>query len=191
MTSFTESEIEAFSLDELQGLGFSYIPGPVIAPNEETGQGFLIAEPTPLYGRPEKRASYSVVILKLTLEHAIHKLNPKVPESARQEALKMALSVYSPQLIDANETFHKFLTEGVPVTVRIDGQERGEKVWLVDFQNPENNTFFAINQYTVVERNQNKRPDVILFVNGLPLVVIELKNPADEQATIRKAYDQI
>ena len=83
------------------------------------------------------------------------------------------------------------LAEGVPVTVRKDGQERGERVWLVDFQNPENNSCFAINQYTVQERNQNKRPDVILFVNGLPLVVIELKNPADEHATIRKAFDQI
>ena len=83
------------------------------------------------------------------------------------------------------------LAEGVPVTVQKDGQERGERVWLVDFQNPENNVFFAINQFTVIERNQNKRPDVILFVNGLPLVVIELKNPADEHATIRKAYDQI
>jgi type I restriction enzyme R subunit len=83
------------------------------------------------------------------------------------------------------------LTEGVPVMVQEDGQERGERVWLVDFQNPENNVFFAINQFTVTEHNQNKRPDVILFVNGLPLVVIELKNPADEQATIRKAYDQI
>ena len=83
------------------------------------------------------------------------------------------------------------LAEGVPVTVQKDGQERGERVWLVDFQNPENNVFFAINQFTVIEHNQNKRPDVILFVNGLPLVVIELKNPADKHATVRKAYDQI
>jgi len=79
----------------------------------------------------------------------------------------------------------------VPVTVRKDGQDRGERVWLVDFQNPENNVFFSINQFTIIERNQNKRPDIILYVNGLPLVVIELKNPADAHATIRKAYDQI
>ena len=83
------------------------------------------------------------------------------------------------------------LADGVPVSIQKKGQERGERVWLVDFQNPQNNVFFAINQYTVEEHNQNKRPDIILFVNGLPLVVIELKNPADEQATIRKAYDQI
>ena len=154
-------------------------------------QAFLVAETAPPYGEPEKRASYGDVVLKHTLEQAINRLNPAVPETARQEALKAALSVFSPQLIDANEAFHKMLAEGVPVTVQKDGQERGERVWLVDFQNPENNVFFAINQFTVTEHNQNKRPDVILFVNGLPLVVIELKNPADEQATIRKAYDQI
>ncbi|MBI4288435.1 MAG: type I restriction endonuclease subunit R [Chloroflexi bacterium] len=83
------------------------------------------------------------------------------------------------------------LAEGIPVTVIKDGQERGDRVWLVDFQDPENNVFFAINQFTVAEHNQNKRPDVVLFVNGLPLVVIELKNPADKQATLRKAFDQI
>ncbi len=209
MKTFTESEIEIFSLDEIKQLGFSYIPGPSIAPlsacgaqagDVEAAQGFMVAEPAPAYGvpacaphadRPEKRGSYSDVVLRHTLENAINRLNPALPETARHEAMKAALSVYSPQLIDANETFHKMLAEGVPVTVRKEGQERGERVWLVDFQNPENNSCFAINQYTVQERNQNKRPDVILFINGLPLVVIELKNPADEHATIRKAFDQI
>lgn len=151
-----------------------------------------MAESAAPYGeQPEKRSSYGDVVLRHTLEQAINRLNPALPETARQEALKAALSVFSPQLIDANEAFHKMLAEGVPVSVRKEGQERGERVWLVDFQNPENNVFFAINQFTVSERNQNKRPDVILFVNGLPLVVIELKNPADKQATVRRAYDQI
>ena len=191
MNSFTESEIEIFSLDEIKRLGFSYIPGPSIAPDVEATQGFLVAESPASYGALEKRASYGDVVLRHTLEQVINRLNPALPETARQEALKAALSVFSPQLIVANEAFHKMLAEGVPVTVQKDGQERGERVWLVDFQNPEHNIFFAINQYTVLERNQNKRPDVILFVNGLPLVVIELKNPADEHASIRKAYDQI
>jgi type I restriction enzyme, R subunit len=191
MNNFTESEIEIFSLDELKQLGFSYIPGPSIAPDVEATQSFLVAEPAARYGVPEKRATYGDVVLGHTLEQAINRLNPAVPDTARQEALKATRSVFSPQLIDANEAFHKMLTEGVPVTVRKDGQERGERVWLVDFQNPENNVFFAINQFTVLERNQNKRPDVLLFVNGLPLVVIELKNPADKHATVRKAYDQI
>jgi len=191
VSKFTESEIEIFSLDELKQLGFSYILGPSIAPDAEATQGFLLGEPASPYGGPEKRATYGEVVLKRTLEQAIHRLNPAVPDTARQEALKAVLSVFSPQLIDANEAFHKMLAEGVPVTAQKDGQERGERVWLVDFQNPENNVFYAINQFTVIERNQNKRPDVILFVNGLPLVVIELKNPADKHATVRKAYDQI
>ena len=194
INKITESEIESFSLDELKKLGFSYILGPSIAPDIEATQGFIVAEPAVPYGVPEKRESYGDVVLKHTLEQAIKRLNPAVPETARQEALKAALSMYSPQLIDANEAFHKMLAEGVPVTVRKDGQERGERVWLVDFQNPEspkNNVLFAINQFTVIEKNQNKRPDVILYINGLPLVVIELKNPADAHATIRKAFAQI
>ncbi|HAT72852.1 MAG TPA: DEAD/DEAH box helicase [Elusimicrobia bacterium] len=191
MPAFTESEIETFSLDELKRLGYSYIPGPSIAPDVEAQDGLFAAEPAPAYGAPEKRENYGEVVLKSTLEEAIERLNPEIPATARQEALKAVLCVYSPQLIDANEAFHKLLAEGVPVTVRKDGQDRGERVWLVDFQNPENNVFFSINQFTIIERNQNKRPDVILYVNGLPLVVIELKNPADAHATIRKAYDQI
>jgi type I restriction enzyme R subunit len=191
MTAFTESEIEVFSLDELKQQGFSYIPGPSIAPDVEATQDFLVAEAVAPYGVPEKRAAYGDIVLKQTLEQAINRLNPTLSVSARQEALKTVLSVFSPQLIDANEAFHKMLAEGVPVTVQKDGKERGERVWLVDFQKPGNNVFFAINQFTVIEHNQNKRPDVILFVNGLPLVVIELKNPADAHATVRKAYDQI
>jgi type I restriction enzyme, R subunit len=190
--SFTESEIETYSLDELKELGFSYIPGPSIAPDVEVLQESLFVAIPPLpYGEPDKRASYSDCILEHTLEQAIDRLNPAIPASARYEAYKQVLDLYSPQLITTNETFHKLLAEGVPVTVQKDGQERGERVWLVDFQNPDNNCFYAINQFTVIERSQNKRPDVILFVNGLPLVVMELKNPADEHATIRKAYDQI
>ncbi len=189
MTAFTESEIEVFSLEELRKIGFIYLPGPSIAPEDEILKQ-QIAENTLPYGEP-KRESYSDVILTHSFAAAVKRLNPIVPETARQQAIKTVLSIYSPQLIDANEIFHKYLTEGIPVDVMKDGQERGERVWLVDFQNPENNTFMAINQFTVAEHNQNKRPDVILFVNGLPLIVIELKNPAETQATVRKAYDQI
>ena len=194
MKTFTESAIEIFTLDELKQLGFSYIPGPSIAPDVDEAMQqspLLVAESFAPYGTLDKRASYSEVILRSIMEQAIHRLNPTIPETARLEALKAVLSVFSTQLIDANESFHKMFAEGVPVTVQKDGQERGERVWLVDFQNQQNNIFFAVNQFTVVENNQNKRPDVILFVNGLPLVVIELKNPADHQATIRKAFDQI
>ena len=191
MNRFTESEIEIFSLSELKGLGYSYIPGPSIAPDGDAQQGLFTADPAPAYVAPGKRKDYGEVVLKDTLEEAIARLNPQIPSAARAEALKAVLAVYSPQLIAANEAFHKMLAEGVPVSVRKDGADRGERVWLVDYQQPQNNVFFAINQFTIVERNQNKRPDIILYVNGLPLVVVELKNPADANATIRKAFDQI
>jgi Type I site-specific restriction-modification system, R (restriction) subunit and related helicases len=83
------------------------------------------------------------------------------------------------------------LTEGIKVSYQKDGVERGDLVWLIDFKNPENNEFLVTNQFTVIENNVNKRPDIILFVNGLPLVVMELKNPVDEQATVKSAFKQI
>jgi len=191
MAKFTESEIENYSLFELKQLGFSYVPGPSIAPDREVGFASLAGDVSASYILSRKRGSYEDVIITHALEQAIERLNPTVAQSVRQEALKAVLSVYSPQLINANEAFHSMLSEGVLVTVHKDGQERGERVWLLDFQNPENNVFCAINQFTVQEHNQHKRPDIILYVNGMPLVVMELKNPADANATIRKAYDQI
>lgn len=192
MKNFSESEIETLAVDKLITLGFYYTPGPSIAPDTETtDEASLVSDHSTTYNEPEKRKSYDVVILKDILEHAINLLNPKTPEKARQEALKTVLATFSPQLIDANETFHKLLTEGVPVTVQKNDRQRGERIWLIDFQNPDNNNFYAINQFTIQGPTQNKRPDIILFINGLPLVIIELKNPADKNASIRKAYDQI
>jgi type I restriction enzyme R subunit len=187
MSAFTESEIEVFCLDELTALKYSYIPGPSLAPDAEPIDS-LFPDDCP---KIDKRSAWEDVVLFDVLRAAVDRLNPTLPATTREEAIKAVRSVYLPQLITANENFHKILTEGVPVTVRKDGQDRGERVWLVDFSDVQNNDFFAINQFTVVERNQKKRPDVILFVNGLPLVVIELKNPGDEHATVRKAYDQI
>ncbi|MCP1391757.1 MAG: type I restriction endonuclease subunit R, partial [Methanothrix harundinacea] len=100
------------------------------------------------------------------------------------------LRLNSPELIAGNETFHRMLTEGINVTYQADGGERGDLVWLVDFDDPEKNEFLAVNQFTVIE-NANKRPDVVLFINGLPMVVIELKNPEDENATVKSAFRQI
>ena len=108
--------------------------------------------------------------------------------------------INSPELLTNNEAFHRFLTDGVPVSYRtslpmggIEGGlvERNDYVWLIDFANPLNNEFLVVNQYTVIENNQNKRPDILLFVNGIPLVLIELKNAADASATVRRAFDQI
>ena len=106
---------------------------------------------------------------------ALSRINPELPAPVIGDAVKQIQRIHSPQLIANNEAFHRLLTEGVKVSYQKDGRERGDIVWLVDFQNPDNNDFMVCNQFTVIENNVNKRPDVILFVNGLPLVVIELK----------------
>ncbi|MFW6389365.1 MAG: type I restriction endonuclease subunit R, partial [Marinilabiliaceae bacterium] len=140
--------------------------------------------------RPE-RNSYEEVLLHDRLREATRRINPSIPAEARDEALKEINRIHSPELLTNNETFHRMLTEGINVTYRKDGSERGDLVWFIDFDTPENNEFIVANQFTVVEDGINKRPDVILFVNGIPLVVLELKNAADEKASIKTAYHQI
>lgn len=172
--SITENEIEEIALSYLQSLGYNYLNGLVISPDGE---------------HPERQ--YSDVVLATRLRDAIDKLNPTLGQDAKEDALKKVLRTDSPNLLINNETFHKYLTQGVDVEVRTADGIRGQKVYIVDFANPENNEFLAVNQFTIIEGSQNKRPDIILFVNGLPLVVIELKNAADENATIKSAYNQL
>jgi type I restriction enzyme R subunit len=133
----------------------------------------------------------SEVVLKNRLKRAIETINPTLSEEAREQAMRQVLNLPSQNLIDNNEAFHRLLTEGIEIEVMTDEGIKGDKVWLVDFAHPENNEFLACNQFTVIENNINKRPDVVLFVNGLPLVVIELKNPTDENATVAKAFTQL
>ena len=176
MTSkLTESAIETFAIRLFERLGYNHIYAPDIAPDGET---------------PERR-DYAEVLLNTRLESAVRRINSKLPPDLLQLALKDVQRLHSPDLLASNETFHRMLTEGVPVSMHKDGDERGKRVWLIDFANPENNEFVVANQFTVVENHQNKRPDLVLFVNGIPLVVIELKNAADENATIKAAYQQI
>jgi type I restriction enzyme R subunit len=131
------------------------------------------------------------VLLSERLRTAVRRINSSVPLAAQQEAIKEVERIHSPELLANNEAFHRMLTEGVRVCYQQEGNDRGDLVWLIDFANPENNEFVVANQFTVIENNQKKRPDVILFVNGIPLVVMELKNAADENATIKSAYQQI
>jgi type I restriction enzyme R subunit len=131
------------------------------------------------------------VVLLDCLSAAVKRINPHIPELARQQAIKEITRIHSLDTLANNETFHRALTEGVRITKTESHQERGDLVWLIDFDNPDNNEFIVANQFTVIENHQHKRPDLILFVNGLPLVVIELKNPADENATIKSAYQQL
>lgn len=172
--SITENEIEEIALSYLQGLGYTYQLGTVISPDGE---------------HPERQ--YNEVVLVTRLRDAIDKLNPNISQDTKEDALKKVLRTESPNALINNENFHRYLTDGVDVEMRTESGIRGEKIYFVDFENPENNEFLAVNQFTVVEGNQNKRPDIILFINGLPLVVIELKNAVDENANLKSAFNQL
>lgn len=131
------------------------------------------------------------MLLTKRLRNAVARINPTLPPAALDEAIKVVQRISSPEILANNEAFHRLLTEGVNVSYQKDGNTRGDLVWLVDFDHPDNKKFVVANQFTIIENNQNKRPDIILFVNGLPLVVIELKNAADENTTLKSAYQQL
>jgi type I restriction enzyme R subunit len=170
----SENQIEQILIEELIDLGYTYVHGGYISPDG-----------------PQEERTFQEVVLKERLRSAIAKLNPSVPYDAQEEALKRVLRADSPDLVMNNYTFHKHLTEGVEVEYRKGDRIVGDKVWLVDYQQPSSNEFLVVNQLTIIEGNQNKRPDVILFVNGLPLVVIELKNASDENADVHAAFNQL
>lgn len=172
--SITESEIEDIALGYLKNLGYTYILGTDISPDGN---------------HPERH--YTDVILATRLRDAIDKLNPNLSQDAKEDALKKIHRIDSPNTLINNEKFHKYLTEGVDVEVRTATGIRGQKVDIIDFQNIENNEFIAVNQFTIIEGSQNKRPDIIIFINGLPLVVIEIKNAVDENSTIKSAFNQL
>jgi type I restriction enzyme R subunit len=175
MNRITESAIEEFAIELLEKHGYQYIYGPDIAPDSEI---------------PE-RTSFEEVLLIDKLKNAVTRINPSVPADSREDAIRQIQRIGHPELIADNEAFHRLLTEGTKVTFQKDGHTRGDLVWLIDWNDPDNNDFIVLNQFTIIENHVNKRPDVILFVNGLPLVVIELKNPADENATIHSAFKQL
>jgi len=170
----TELEIEQLSLDILKELGYKTLYGPDIAVDGT---------------RPERDDYFNSVLIERLME-AIDRLNPQIPKTVREEALKKVLRDKTPNLIVNNHNFHKLLVDGVDVEYKKTGRIVGDKVWLFDFKNIKNNEFLAVNQFTVIENNNNRRPDIVIFVNGLPLVVMELKNPADENATIKSAFRQ-
>lgn len=175
LATLTESAIEDFAIKLFERLGYDYIHAPDIGPDSENAE----------------RHDYAEVLLVNRLEQAVKRINPKLPSDILQAALNDVRRLQSPDLMVNNEVFHRFLSEGVPVSQHKDGDERGERVWLIDFARPDNNEFVIASQFTVIENQQTKRPDLVLFVNGLPLVVIELKNAAAENATLKSAYQQI
>ena len=175
---YTESDLENATLEWLEELGFGIVFGPNIAPDGES---------------PE-RESYKDIVLIGRLRSAVSAINPNIPRDAQEDAIKKVINVaYSnPSLLETNHAFHRMLAEGVDVEYRRDdGSIAGDKVYLVDHKNLSNNDWLAVNQYTVIENNRNRRPDVIIFINGLPLAIFELKNPADVNATVRNAFNQI
>lgn len=167
MNVLTEDEIEQIALQSFEEQGYEIINGISL------------------------ERAYSEVVLTSRLVDAIAKLNPTIPYEIREEAVKNVLRVQHTTLLANNEAFHKLLTEGVDVKGREGTENKTFKVWLIDFDNPLNNDFAAVNQFTIIEKHTNKRPDVILFINGLPLVVIEIKNATSENATIKNAFDQL
>ncbi len=175
MSNITESEIEQFAIDLLKAQGYDYLFGGDISHD----------------GNNPLRKSFVDVILFKRLKLAIKRINPDLTENALDDVINQITQINTPDLISNNEIFHRMLTEGVKITYQKDDIERGDIAWLIDFKYPENNDFLVVNQFTVIQNHNNKRPDIIIFINGLPIVVIELKNPAYEEATIKSAYNQL
>ncbi|NEX60633.1 type I restriction endonuclease subunit R [Noviherbaspirillum galbum] len=171
----TEDQLEQETLGWLTDVGYSTVFGLNIAPD----------------GDSRERDDYRQVLLVDRLRQAISRLNPSIPLSAREDALGRVLNLDVPVLLSANRAFHQFLVNGVPVEYQKEGETRGDFVRLIDFGSVEKNEWLAVNQFSIKGPHHTRRPDIILFVNGLPLVLIELKNPVGEDADIWKAFDQI
>ncbi|WP_416799483.1 type I restriction endonuclease subunit R [Ciceribacter azotifigens] len=176
MAAFTENHVEEAALGIFGVLGYSVAFGPVVSPDGAT---------------PEREA-YSDVYLAKRLRDAVDRLNPHIPPEARADALKKLVAAESPSLVEENRRLHAAISEGIGVEFHSqDGDIRGDTVRLIDFDNPDNNDWLVINQFTVIENGYNRRPDVVVFVNGLPLAVLELKNPGTETATLSSAFNQL
>jgi type I restriction enzyme R subunit len=171
----TEDQLEQETLGWLADVGYTHLFGPDIAPD----------------GASAERADYRQVLLVERLRSAIARLNPGIPPQAREDAVQRVRDLGIPALLSANRGFHQLLVGGVPVEYQRDGETRGDFVRLIDWAKPAGNEWLAVNQFAIKGPHHTRRPDVMLFVNGFPLVLLELKNPADQNADIWKAYDQI
>ncbi len=174
--SVSESTVEAVALDWLASLDWAVVHGPDIAPDTPAAE----------------RADYGEVVLTARLRSALARLNPDLPDTAVEDALRRLTRPAGATLEARNRDFHRMLVAGVTVEhLDAEGRVCGAQVHVLDFDDPAGNDWLAVNQFTVVENKHERRPDLVLFVNGLPLAVIELKNPADENATIRSAFQQL
>jgi type I restriction enzyme R subunit len=171
-----ENTVEEAALDYFRQLGYKTIWGPGIAPD----------------GDAPERADYGTILLRGRLREALERINPQYGTEVIDKAVVVLDRAESQNPLSENERVHRLITNGIPVEHRIeDGSVRTSLVWLIDFDRPENNDWVAVNQFTVIENGKNRRPDVIVFVNGLPLALLELKNPGAENATLRGAWNQV
>jgi type I restriction enzyme, R subunit len=174
----TEADVENAMLGWLSGLGWEVVHGPDISPPDAKTPG-------------TERDTYREVALKHRLQAAIRRLNPQIPAGAQDEACRMALNPNIPGQVQANRQMHRWLVEGVPVHYQKDGETRGDRVKLVDWADVARNDWLALNQFSIQGPKLTRRPDVVLFLNGLPVVVVELKNPGDENADLWAAFNQL
>ncbi len=176
MTTLDEENVEEIALDWLCNQGWNIAHGPDIAPDTSGAE----------------RGNYSETILTQRLHAALEKLNSDLPEEALEDAFRKLCQPHGSTLETRNQSFHKIVTDGITVEYRTDdGEIRGTQIQVIDFEKPQANDWIAINQFTVTENKNTRRPDIVLFVNGLPLGIIELKNPTDEDATIWSAWNQL
>jgi len=171
----TEDQLEQETLSWFAEIGYTLVSGYDIAVD----------------GVSPERRNYVDVLLLERLRSAISRLNPTIPAMAREDAFQQVVNLGTPELLSANRHFHRLLVSGVPVQYQLDGETRGDYVRLIDFTHPHANEWLAVNQFTIKGAKHTRRADIILFINGLPLVILELKNPTDENADIWKAYDQL
>ncbi|HSL04923.1 MAG TPA: type I restriction endonuclease subunit R [Nitrospiraceae bacterium] len=175
---FREYTVESAALSWLEGLGYAVLHGPEIAAGEPAAE--------------RSDPNYRDVVLERRLRQALVRLNPDLPSEALEDTYRKLTRTDAPTLVERNRTVHHMLVDGVTVEYRRpDGSIAGAQARVLDFDQPDNNDWLAVNQFTVAEGQHTRRPDVVVFVNGLPLAVIELKNPADENATIWGAYQQL
>jgi len=177
MNGVTESIVEEATLLWFKGLDYLTLHGRGIAPEQPNAE----------------RQTYADVVLEDRLRLQLIQINPKIPFDVIEAALRKVVNIglESPSLFENNRRFHKLLSNGIDVEYQAQGRVIYDKVWLIDFDNIDNNDWLAVNQFTIIENNRDRRPDVVIFINGLPLAVIELKNPAEENATIKGAFNQL
>ena len=176
MTPLSEADVEQTALEWLAALGWQMAHGPDIAPDAPNAE----------------RGDYGQVVLQRRLRDALAVLNPSLPVDAIDDAFRKLTRPEGSTLEAGNRVFHRMLVNGVEIEYRdAEGRVKGDQVQVIDFQNPASNDWLAVNQFSVTENRNTRRPDVVLFVNGLPLGVIELKNPADEDATVEMAWKQL